>query len=196
MSSPPQATEVSLNDRVAAVATVLCDGDLRVMNRDPFVAVLPPVAPDALPIYLRTFAFEAAETAIVEISSPFATQVPSHGAIDDWAIRQGHRLYNVYVVREDTAEAEYGSILKAQSSIIATGLTVPVLEIAVGILAAAATGLSADFHGHFATSDEAPSTPAVSQPIEPRASAPADVQHSRLAGNPSVGHAAAMPGYL
>lgn len=196
MPSPPQSTEVSLNDRVAAVATVVCDGELHVMNRDPFIATIPSVAPGTPPILVRTFPFEAASTSIVEISAPIALQVPSSEAIDDWAIRQAHDLYNVYVVREDTEIESVGSVLKAQSSIIGTNLSVPVLEIALGLLASATAPLAAAFRERFGSPAELTAMPSAGQPLHPRTDLPTEIPRPLSGNGSSVGHANALPGYL
>jgi hypothetical protein len=83
---------------------------------------------------LRCFPYEAAETTIVEISAPIAMHVAADAAIDAWAVSRERDLYNVYVVREP-AEIPDGSFLKAQTSMIATDLSLPALGRAVDILA-------------------------------------------------------------
>jgi len=190
------SSEVSLNEWIAAVATVLCDGELHVMSSDPFTAVIPPQTPGSPPIMLATFSFEAAETVIVEASIPIATKVPSAGAIDDWAIRQAHDLFNVYVVREETGTDDLGSVLKAQSSIIATNLTVPVLGIALGILSATAPGLASDYRERFTPSSDPSPMSASSSAPESHTTLPTAASSAVSATGLHLSHMSPMPGYL
>lgn len=196
MSSPSMSSEVPLNERIAAVATVLCDGELHVINRDPFTAMIPPQTPGSPPILLSTFSLEPAETVILEASIPIATKVPSTGVIDDWAIRQAHDLFNVYVVREETGTDELGSVLKAQSSIIATNLTVPVLGIALGILSATAPGLASDYRERFTAPSALSSMSADSHASESRTNLPTTASSAVSPTGLHLGHVSPMPGYL
>jgi hypothetical protein len=194
MSSPPQPTEVSLNDRVTAVATVYSDGQLQIMQRDPLIAALAPSAPDQRPVFLYCFPFEAVDTMIVEIWTPIARQVPTAPQVDAWAVRKANDLFNVYVVREETHDDGLGSMFKAQSSLVATNLSVPAFALAVEVLIRTADQLAIEFRQLCG-----PSGPAAGSAPIGRLETPADAvligPHATGDHCPS-GHVSAMPGCL
>ena len=124
---------IKMNDRVAALVTVVTDGNLEVLKQDPFAARF-----DG--IMLQTFLFEPAGITVVELSVPVARVRPTAG-IDHWIARVAPKLFNVHVAAHDIEDATF---IEVRSSLIADGLTVDVLERAIALLATGANAVTGD----------------------------------------------------
>jgi hypothetical protein len=125
--------------------------------------MLPPASKGGVPVNLRCFPLDEAETTIVEISMPIAFNAPSNAAIDNWALRRANDLFNVYILREESNADGVGSVLKAQSSIPASNLSLPVLGLTVDILAGTAPRLAREFREQFTAPHEPKPRPAGAQ---------------------------------
>ena len=188
--------EVSLNERVVALATVLCDGHIKVLQADPLVAMLPPASKGGVPVNLRCFPFDETETTVVEISVPIAFNVPFNAAIDNWALRRANGLFNVYILREESNADGVGSVLKAQSSILASNLSLSVFGLTVHILTGTAPRLAHEFRERFTSPHEPKPRPAGAQPPYSPLPSPIGQAMSVEASASGAGPNTAMPGYL
>lgn len=141
---------VTLNERAKAVAIVVADGDLRILQDDPLIAMMPPPLDECPPVLLQGFIAPQLETMTVEVSVPFAFSVPDSHEVNAWIARVPANLYNAYVVRVGSHD-EYGrATLAATSSLLVPGLSTSVLASALELLARAWQALSIDFIERFA----------------------------------------------
>ena len=130
---------LSPNDRVAAVITVVSDGNLEVLRRDPFTAkVMTPAAP---PVLVQTFPFDPTDSAIVELSVLLALDAGPNPSLDQWIARIPVKLFNVHVAARDT---DQGTIVEARSSVVLEGLTVNSFAFSLGLLLMAADDITGE----------------------------------------------------
>jgi hypothetical protein len=132
----------------------------------------------------------------VEVSSPIAFNIASDASIDDWAVRRANELFNVYIVRQDSTSEEMGSVLRAQSSMLATGLSVAVLGRAIDILAATAEGLTREFDVTFGQAADVQPELRLAPAPEPEPPVPPTSPSAGPSLADDVPALAAVPGYL
>lgn len=167
---------IDTNDRIAAVATVVTDGKIEVLNRNPFTARLGG-------IMLQTFVFEPADVTVVELFVPVARVVAS-AELDRWIARVAPKLFNIHVAARDIEDSTF---VEVRSALIADGITVEVFDRALALLAIGAKGVTEELHSLLhPVSQSAPTSP----------SGPSAVSELPARGGRPVSHPVAFAGYL
>jgi hypothetical protein len=170
---------IDTNDRIAAVATVVTDGDLEILERNPFTARLGK-------IMLQTFVFEPAGITVVELFVPVARTTAS-AKLDRWMARVAPKLFNVHVAAHDIDEATF---IEARSSLIADGLTVEILDRALALLVAGAHAVTEDLRSVLGP----PAT--ATRPLAPSISPTAPVPEPAAGGGRLTSEPVTFAGYL
>jgi hypothetical protein len=118
---------IEMNERIAALATVVTDGDLEVLKREPFAARLG--GPGA-PTVLETFVFEPVGVTVVDLYISVA-RVMGAAEVDYWIARVSPHLFNVHVAARDIDDVTF---VEARSTLVADGLTIETLSATLALL--------------------------------------------------------------